>query len=139
MRKIRNYLLYGSLCGLVFLASYRSYQIGSVKNNVKELITTAKVSIEKNQIESTTGFLKFSRGYYTLVLHTDPKSNDYHSEFLIVTRTNDNIYVELICGPGPENVIIFRDNEAFIVLEQFEVDISALDNIWFMKQEQFLD
>jgi len=139
MRKLRNYLLYGSLCWLVFLVSYDIYQIDNVKNNVVELVTAAELDLNQNQIKSSTGFLKFSKGYYTLVLHTDSKSNNYTAEFIIVTRTKYSIYVELICGPGPENVRIFKDKEAFTILEQFGVDISAIDKVWFRKQTQFLD
>jgi hypothetical protein len=47
-----------------------------------------------------------------VIVHHVKNRVELKAEYIIITKIDDRIIVEIICGPGPENVKVLKDKEA---------------------------
>lgn len=99
MRK--RFYLYGLILVLgVFLSLLLPGWVTNPTNNFAALMQSSQVNPKQTVFKTQAGYLEFLPKAYVIVLYSGNETDFKPAEYIIVTRLNDNLTVELIKGPG---------------------------------------
>lgn len=117
------YILIALLIGLYF--GFYSNALNPVKN-IKNLTSEHK---DYGSYESWLGSLTLEDHQYVLCIYTGKDVKFYPVEYLLVSKTVDTLEVQLICGPGQNNVIQLKGEAAKVYLDRYHINLSELNLI----------
>jgi len=101
--------------------------ITSPISNFTTLIQSSRRSSGQTIFKSRAGYLKFLPKSYILVLYSGNEADFQPAEYIIITKLNSDLSVELMEGAGPQNVRVLKNLDAEIYLNTHGIDLSDLN------------
>jgi len=96
-------------------------------NNFAALTQSSQVNPKQTIFKTQAGYLEFLPKAYVVVLYSGNETDFKPAEYIIVTRLNDDLTVELINGAGIENVKILKNLDAEAYLTNHSIDLTELN------------
>lgn len=125
---MKRFYLYGLLLIFgVLISLLLPNWITSPSNNFTTLIQNSQGSPTQTIFKSRAGYLKFLPNSYVLVLYSGNETDFKPTEYVIVTRLNNDLIVELIEGAGPQSVRVLKNSDAETYLINHDIDLKKLN------------
>lgn len=106
---------------MLIIPSYLS----SPQRNIRAIVNAASQNPSSKTHQTFASYYHlFSRGY-VLVLYTGNQS-EFSSEYVIVSKIDNKIIVDLIHGAGSENVSQLLGDDAISFLKEHQISLDAL-------------
>lgn len=122
-----RYIIYPILILLTLITLYLPTFLLNPKRNFSQLTKTS-LQNKKTVRSFSSFFTKLPRGYI-ITLYTGKDSDFSPTEYLTITKLGNRLYVDLVNGPGPNNVIQLKDIQASAYLKEHGLSLMEFDKL----------
>jgi len=125
----KRFVLYPIAVLLVFIVMLLPGFLVNPYRNLTAVAQAAKNTPQQTLHQSFSSYFKKFPNGYVLTFHTGNHSNFGPTEFVIITRLKGKLQVNLINGPGPENVAQLEGDKAKEFLDERQIDLDLFDTL----------